>query len=123
LRAIAAGIAAKGRSYNPLVDSPFLKKSQNFNRIAERACHLQCSRMSPTIHRERGFRFFFFSREEHRKHIHVHCGEGEAKYWLEPEVKLARNHALSAAQLARIREIIEAHQDEFIDAWTIHFRR
>ena len=116
-------IAAKSRSYNPLGDGPFLKKSQNFNPIARRTRHLQCSRMSPTIHRERGFRFFFFSREEHRKHVPVPCAEGEAKFWLEPQVKLARNHALSTAQLARIREIIEAHKDEFIDAWTIHFSR
>ena len=102
---------------------PFLWKPRKFDRNAGRNSRLPCLHMSPTVYRERGFRFFFFSREEHRKHIHVHCAEGEAKFWLEPEVKLARNHALSAAKLARIREIIEAHQDEFIDAWTIHFGR
>ena len=47
--------------------------------------------MSPTIFRERGYRFFFFSREESRMHVHVYCGDGEAKYWLEPEIELARN--------------------------------
>jgi hypothetical protein len=77
--------------------------------------------MSSTIHRERRFRFFFFSREERRKHVHVHCAAGEAKYWLEPNVELARSHGLSALHLAKIRKIIEAHQDEFIDAWNSHF--
>ena len=77
--------------------------------------------MSPTIYRERGFRFFFFSREEERKHVHVHCAAGEAKYWLQPEIALARSYGLSTAQLARIKQIIEAHQDDFIDAWNTHF--
>lgn len=78
-------------------------------------------KMSPTIYRERGFRFFFFSREEARIHVHVHCATGEAKYWLQPEIELARSYGISAAQLTKIREIIEAHQDEFIDAWNSHF--
>jgi hypothetical protein len=40
--------------------------------------------MSPTILREKGYRFFFFSREESRIHVHITCPEGEAKFWLEP---------------------------------------
>ena len=48
--------------------------------------------MAPTIHREQGFRFFFFSREEPRKHVHVIRAEGEAKFRLEPEIELARNY-------------------------------
>ncbi|MCK5131914.1 MAG: DUF4160 domain-containing protein [Candidatus Sabulitectum sp.] len=40
--------------------------------------------MSPTVFREKGFRFFFFSREEPRMHIHVRCSDGEAKFWLTP---------------------------------------
>jgi hypothetical protein len=35
--------------------------------------------MSPTVFREGPFRFFFFSREEERLHIHVQSAEGEAK--------------------------------------------
>ena len=40
--------------------------------------------MSPTLFRERGYRFFFFSREEARMHVHVYHADGEAKFWLEP---------------------------------------
>jgi hypothetical protein len=47
--------------------------------------------MSPTIFRYKGFRFFFFSLEENRLHVHVYCAEGEAKFWLEPTVELAHN--------------------------------
>ncbi|MBN1866909.1 DUF4160 domain-containing protein [Candidatus Sumerlaeota bacterium] len=74
--------------------------------------------MSPTILREKGYRFFFFSREESRAHIHVVCADGEAKYWLSPEMELARNHGLSRAQLKDIEEIMEAHYEEFTSAWT-----
>ena len=41
--------------------------------------------MSPTIFQEKGFRFFFFSREEERRYVHVYCSDGEAKFWLEPK--------------------------------------
>ena len=50
--------------------------------------------MSPTVFRESGFRFYFFSREETRMHVHVQ-GPGEAKYWLEPAVELAHNYGLN----------------------------
>ncbi len=45
--------------------------------------------MSPTVFREGGFRFYFFSREETRMHVHVQGSDGEAKYWLEPSIELA----------------------------------
>ena len=51
--------------------------------------------MSPTVLRKAGYRFFFFSREETRIHVHVHTANGEAKFWLEPEIELARNHRLT----------------------------
>ena len=78
--------------------------------------------MSPTVFRERGFRFFFFSREEERMHVHVHCAGGEAKYWLEPRLELATNYGLSARQLTKIRAIVEEREDELINAWNAHFR-
>ena len=77
--------------------------------------------MSPTIFRERGYRFFFFSREEMRMHVHVYCGDGEVKYWLEPEIELARNHRLSRVQLKQIEQLIEEHYDELTNAWREHF--
>ncbi len=39
--------------------------------------------MAPTVFRQGAFRFFFFSREEPRMHIHVTHTDGEAKFWLE----------------------------------------
>ncbi len=34
--------------------------------------------MSPTVFREAGYRFFFFSREEIRMHVHITSETGEA---------------------------------------------
>jgi hypothetical protein len=48
------------------------------------------------VFRASGLRFYFFSREETRIHIHVMGANGEAKIWLDPEITLARNHGLSA---------------------------
>ena len=77
--------------------------------------------MSPTIFRERGFRFSFFSREEPRMHVHVGSADGEAKFWMEPEIGLAQNYGLSAANLRAAGELIEEHKDEIRKAWTRHF--
>ena len=77
--------------------------------------------MSPTVFRERGLRFFFFSREEPRMHVHVGSAEGEAKFWIEPEIDLAQNYGLSAANLRAARQLIEEHHEEIRKAWTRHF--
>ena len=77
--------------------------------------------VSPTVFRDKGYRFYFFSREESRKHVHVQSTEGEAKFWLEPEVVLAKNHGLSDPQLARIKTLVEEHLDELTGAWDAFF--
>jgi hypothetical protein len=81
------------------------------------------NKMSPTVFRERGYRFYFFSREEERIHVHVHCADGEAKFWLEPRVELATSFGLSPVQLTKIGRIIEAHETELRDAWRTFFGR
>ena len=72
--------------------------------------------MSPTVFKEDGYRFFFFSREEPRMHVHVHCQSGEAKFWLEPKIALAKNVKLSRYQLNVIETIIEERQNELRSA-------
>jgi len=77
--------------------------------------------MGPTVFRQAGFRFFFFSREEARAHVHVVSGAGEAKFWLEPEIRLARSYHYSGKALRDIAAIIEVHRDELIRAWQEQF--
>ena len=59
--------------------------------------------MAPTIFREHGYRFFFFSREESRMHVHTVAPDGEAKFWIEPIVELAVNKGLSQRNLRKIQ--------------------
>jgi hypothetical protein len=59
--------------------------------------------MSPTIFREKEYRFYFLSNEEERIHIHVTCEDGEAKFWLEPIVSLAVNYKLNPKKLNKSR--------------------
>ena len=78
--------------------------------------------MSPTVFRFKNYRFFFFSREEIRIHIHVFCHDGEAKFWIEPKIELAKNHGLNDLQLSEVKKVIEEKRDEIINAWNRHFR-
>jgi len=75
----------------------------------------------PTIYREGAYRFFFNSREESRRHVHVHAPNGVAKFWLEPIVALAVSHGLGEHELRRIEAIVKEHADEFSTAWKRHF--
>ena len=77
--------------------------------------------MSQTVFREGEFRFFFFSREESRVHIHVSHPDGEAKFWLKPTIEPARNIGLSSSQIKNAQRLVESRQQEIIDAWNNHF--
>ena len=76
----------------------------------------------PTVLKIGPYRFYFFSREESRVHIHVSCADGEAKFWLEPELELATNHKLSRVQLKQIEQLIEEHYGDFRNAWNHYFK-
>ena len=78
--------------------------------------------MSPTVFRYKGYRFFFFSREEKRIHIHIYSSKGEAKFWLEPNIELAKNYGFSNTQINEIKKIIEEKQNEINKSWNQHFR-
>jgi hypothetical protein len=77
--------------------------------------------MSPTLFREKGYRFYFLSNEENRIHVHVTSAEGEAKFWLEPIVSLAVHYRLNATKLKEVQKIVEEHRNEIIKAWQKHF--
>ena len=77
--------------------------------------------MSPTVFRHKGYRFFFFSREESRIHIHVYCADGEAKFWLEPEISLANFVGLTKKQINELLKVVEDRKHDIKDAWKTHF--
>ena len=75
----------------------------------------------PTVLKIKGYRFFFFSREELRQHIHIQSQKGEVKFWLDPEIELAKNYKLSRRELNDVEKIIEEHYEEFTKAWEEYF--
>ena len=77
--------------------------------------------MAPTIFREGGFRFSFFSREEPRLHVHVSHPDGEAKFWLNPDLVLATSVGLSPRQIKEARDLVAVHIEEVVNAWYAHF--
>ena len=72
--------------------------------------------------RYRRYRFYFFSREEPRMHVHVMSPDGEAKFWLEPDVALAVNKGLKSVELSELQRIVEERQNEIRDSWNKHFK-
>jgi hypothetical protein len=77
--------------------------------------------MSPTVFRYKCYRFFFFSREESRMHVHVMSSDGEAKFWLEPIIALADYSGYSQKQLKELAKIVEKHDKEIKEAWEKYF--
>jgi len=75
------------------------------------------SSVSPTVLRVRGYRFYFYSKEESRPHVHVTTRGNEAKFWLVPGVGLAANWGLRRNELAVAKRLIEDHLDEILAKW------
>jgi hypothetical protein len=77
--------------------------------------------MARTVIRDGPFRLFFFSREESRIHVHVAHPDGEAKFWLDPQLALATSTGLTEHQLRAAATVVSAHMEEIRHAWKHHF--
>ena len=78
----------------------------------------------PTVFRQDGFRFFFYSNEGDPRealHIHVLGAGGEAKFWLVPALALADSTGLDAKTLRRLLTIVQDNRTTIERAWHDHF--
>lgn len=78
----------------------------------------------PTVFRDRGFRFFFYSNEGSPReplHIHVEKDGMEAKFWLSPAVRLAYNDGYDARTLRQLTDTVAANSDRIERAWNEFF--
>ena len=78
----------------------------------------------PVILRFRDYVFFFYSNEGNPlepAHIHVRNAESEAKFWLEPDISLARNDGFNSKELKEIFVIVETYRMQFTEAWYDYF--
>lgn len=73
--------------------------------------------MSPKVHVEDGFQFWFWSNEQGEPpHIHVFKGGASAKWWLDPLVE-DRSSGFNPSQRARIRSILREQQSAILERW------
>ena len=96
----------------------FLEVSDYFLIFADKSQITQI--MSPVFRRESEYTFKIYSNEEERMHIHVLCDGKEAKYWLEPQVELAKNTGIPEHKLNEIKIIVEKYADNFKEQFRQH---
>jgi len=78
----------------------------------------------PTVLRYKGYRFFFYSNEgdpQEPIHIHVIKGECVAKFWLDPEVSVAKSYGMKSSELAMLSKVVKERVDLFKEAWNEYF--
>lgn len=80
----------------------------------------------PVVLRYKGFRFFFYSNEGNPRepiHVHVRSSNGEAKFWLEPQVRVrvATSYGFDAGTLRELAEVAQANRELIERAWHDHF--
>ncbi|MBK8871254.1 MAG: DUF4160 domain-containing protein [Elusimicrobia bacterium] len=75
----------------------------------------------PTIFRERGFRFHFYSNENFEPcHVHVSGKGGEAKFWV-PSCQLVWNHGFNRHELGVLFRLLQKNMSKVEEAWNEHF--
>ena len=60
--------------------------------------------MSPVFRRESEYTFKIYSNEEERLHIHVIHDRCEAKYWLEPKVRISKEYRILRTRVKQNKE-------------------
>lgn len=71
----------------------------------------------PTVHRENGFRFFFYTNEGNEPaHIHIVGKGGEMKIWLNP-IEVSKSYRLSPKDQKAILKITQKNLRVFLDNW------
>jgi hypothetical protein len=80
--------------------------------------------MSPKIHEEHGYRFYFYSGDvvNEPAHIHIKGPRGKMKIWLNT-LEIAECKGISSHEQNRLLAIVEKNQDKFLDQWNQHKKR
>jgi Domain of unknown function (DUF4160) len=54
-------------------------------------------------------------------HVHVSHPDGEAKFWISPELALATSTGFSPKQIKEAQRLVVVHMKEITHAWHTHF--
>ncbi|WP_229248587.1 DUF4160 domain-containing protein [Dyadobacter sandarakinus] len=71
----------------------------------------------PEVFRMFGMKFFFYSLEHLPIHIHVRNAEGEAKFEVEPIVRLVSSYGIKTKDLVLAEALVEQHKELIITKW------
>lgn len=74
----------------------------------------------PTIMVIFGLRFFFYSKEESRMHVHVEQQGRELKIWLDT-FEIAYNRNFPEHDVLEIIKLVRRHEKSIKKAWNAHF--
>lgn len=79
----------------------------------------------PRVFEIDGYRFFFFSNEGDPRepcHIHVRKGNGLAKFWVDPQIRLDQSIDFSAKELRFLEHLVYDNQNLIREAWHEFFQ-
>lgn len=79
-----------------------------------------------TIHRHKGYRFYFNIREGGEPesiHVCVQKGESRARFGIEAEVVLTSSHRMDRTDQIELRRVVEQNRDFFTTAWLEHLEK
>jgi hypothetical protein len=80
-------------------------------------------RNMPTVLRKYGFVFYFYAHEPTEPpHVHVDCGGGTVKLWLNP-VRVAWTADLKPAAVRQAVQLAERYEKHLVEKWHEFFRR
>ena len=72
----------------------------------------------PVLLRVGSFMFQFWASDRHEPpDIHVRSGRRKAKFWLVPQVRLARNQGFKPHELTVLRALTIEHSKFFVEKW------
>lgn len=75
----------------------------------------------PTVLRNNGYRFYFYSHEPNEPpHVHVDKNGASLKAWLD-DVALAKNVGFKPHEINAILQLVVEHRDQLLEAWHEHF--
>ena len=77
----------------------------------------------PTLFTVFGFRFLFYSNDHEPIHVHVIKGNTEARFQVQPEVKLLDNKGLKPAELKLAESLVEENMEMIVERWKVFFAK
>ena len=77
----------------------------------------------PTLFTVFGFRFLFYSNYHEPIHVHVIKGNSEARFQVQPDVKLLDNKGLKPAELKLAESLVEENKEMIVERWNVFFAK